>query len=33
MQLTYNGHPLYYFTADGGTGTANGQGTTAFGAG
>jgi len=33
MQLTYNGHPLYYFTADTGTGTANGQGSTAFGAG
>ena len=32
MQLTYNGHPLYYFTADTGGGTAHGQGTTAFGA-
>lgn len=32
MQLTYNGHPLYYFTADTGGGTAHGQGVKAFGA-
>ena len=32
MQLTYNGHPLYYFTADAGGGTAHGQGVKAFGA-
>lgn len=33
MQLTYNGHPLYYFTADTAAGTAHGQGVKAFGAG
>ena len=33
MQLTYNGHPLYYFTADAAGGTAHGQGVKAFGAG
>jgi predicted lipoprotein with Yx(FWY)xxD motif len=32
MQLTYNGHPLYYFTADAAGGTAHGQGVKAFGA-
>ena len=32
MQLTYNGHPLYYFTADAAAGTAHGQGVKAFGA-
>jgi predicted lipoprotein with Yx(FWY)xxD motif len=32
-QLTYNGHPLYYFAADTGAGMAKGQGTKAFGAG
>src|SRR3974390_292514 len=32
MQLTYNGHPLYYFTADAAGGTARGQGLKAFGA-
>jgi predicted lipoprotein with Yx(FWY)xxD motif len=31
-QLTYNGHPLYYFSADTGSGMAKGQGTKAFGA-
>ena len=32
MQLTFNGHPLYYFTADAAGGTAHGQGVKAFGA-
>jgi predicted lipoprotein with Yx(FWY)xxD motif len=32
MQLTYDGHPLYYFTADAAGGTAHGQGVKAFGA-
>ena len=32
VQLTYNGHPLYYFTADAAAGTAHGQGVSAFGA-
>jgi predicted lipoprotein with Yx(FWY)xxD motif len=32
-QVTYNGHPLYYFTGDTGAGTAHGQGSKAFGAG
>ena len=32
MQLTYNGHPLYYFTADTAAGTAHGQAVKAFGA-
>jgi predicted lipoprotein with Yx(FWY)xxD motif len=32
MQLTYNGHPLYYFTADAAGGIARGQGVKAFGA-
>ena len=32
MQLTYNGHPLYYFTADTAGGTAHGQGVRAFSA-
>jgi predicted lipoprotein with Yx(FWY)xxD motif len=31
-QLTYNSHPLYYFSADSGSGMAKGQGTKAFGA-
>ena len=30
-QLTYNGHPLYYFSADTGAGVAKGQGLKAFG--
>jgi predicted lipoprotein with Yx(FWY)xxD motif len=32
MQVTYNGHPLYYFTADAAAGTAHGQAVKAFGA-
>jgi predicted lipoprotein with Yx(FWY)xxD motif len=32
MQLTYNGHPLYYYGDDKGPGTTAGQGETAFGA-
>jgi predicted lipoprotein with Yx(FWY)xxD motif len=32
MQVTYDGHPLYYFTADAAAGTARGQGVKAFGA-
>jgi predicted lipoprotein with Yx(FWY)xxD motif len=31
-QLTYNGHPLYYFTADTAGGTDHGQAVKAFGA-
>jgi predicted lipoprotein with Yx(FWY)xxD motif len=31
-QLTYNGHPLYYFAGDSGPGTATGQGSDNFGA-
>ena len=32
MQVTYDGHPLYYFRADAAAGAAHGQGITAFGA-
>jgi predicted lipoprotein with Yx(FWY)xxD motif len=31
-QVTYNGHPLYYFSGDSGAGTATGQGSDGFGA-
>jgi predicted lipoprotein with Yx(FWY)xxD motif len=31
-QVTYDGHPLYYFSGDSGPGTAGGQGSDAFGA-
>jgi predicted lipoprotein with Yx(FWY)xxD motif len=31
-QVTYNHHPLYYYTGDSGAGQQNGQGLTAFGA-
>ncbi len=31
-QVTYKHHPLYYFAGDMSAGTANGQGSTAFGA-
>lgn len=32
VQVTYNGHPLYYFTADTAAGIAHGQAVKAFGA-
>src|SRR6202041_1762607 len=31
-QVTYDGHPLYYFAGDSGPGQANGQGSDSFGA-
>jgi hypothetical protein len=31
-QVTYDGHPLYYFVGDSGPGTATGQGSDNFGA-
>jgi predicted lipoprotein with Yx(FWY)xxD motif len=31
-QLTYNGHPLYYYDDDKGPGTTKGQGETSYGA-
>ena len=31
-QVTYDGHPLYYFSGDSGPGAASGQGSDAFGA-
>jgi len=31
-QVTYDGHPLYYYAGDTGSGTANGQGIDGFGA-
>jgi len=31
-QVTYNGHPLYYFAGDSGPGTTSGQGSDRFGA-
>ena len=31
-QVTYNGHALYYYVGDSGSGTASGQGSTQFGA-
>ena len=31
-QVTYDGHPLYYFVGDSGPGTAAGQGSDNFGA-
>ncbi|MCX4747998.1 hypothetical protein OG455_21185 [Kitasatospora sp. NBC_01287] len=32
MQVTFNGHPLYYFAEDANPGQTNGQGVNAFGA-
>jgi predicted lipoprotein with Yx(FWY)xxD motif len=32
QKVAYNGHPLYYFTADTAAGTAHGQAVKAFGA-
>ncbi|MEU6237473.1 hypothetical protein [Kitasatospora sp. NPDC047058] len=33
MEVTYHGHPLYYFAGDHKPGDTNGEGSTAFGAG
>jgi predicted lipoprotein with Yx(FWY)xxD motif len=33
VQVTYNGHPLYYFSGDTKSGEAKGEGLTSFGAG
>jgi predicted lipoprotein with Yx(FWY)xxD motif len=33
VQVTYNGHPLYYFVGDRKSGDTRGEGLTAFGAG
>jgi predicted lipoprotein with Yx(FWY)xxD motif len=33
MQVTYNGHPLYYYYGDTKSGDTKGEGLTAFGAG
>ena len=30
--MTYDGHPLYYYSGDSGAGTASGQGSDSFGA-
>jgi predicted lipoprotein with Yx(FWY)xxD motif len=32
-QVTYNGHPLYFFSGDSASGDAKGEGSNAFGAG
>jgi predicted lipoprotein with Yx(FWY)xxD motif len=32
-QVTYNGHPLHFFSGDSASGQANGEGSTGFGAG
>ena len=32
-EVTYNGHPLYYFVGDSKRGDTNGEGVVAFGAG
>jgi len=31
-QVTYDGHPLYYYSGDSGSGSVSGQGNTGFGA-
>ena len=32
LQVTFNGHPLYFFSRDAAPGDTNGQGSTGFGA-